>query len=165
MDEPTGRVNSDGWIVVPNWERFQHYKDRTPPWIKLYLELLHKPEFLDLTFAARGVLMTVWLLYTASDGVLDVSQVRAQCTSKARARHFQGHLEALSDAGFIQFSASRPLAQRQRRGREERDIPQTPFTNGARDEGAVAAVVAAALNAKTGCTHSRCKGLEVCAYE
>lgn len=27
-------------IAICNWERFQHYKDRDPPWIKLYRDLL-----------------------------------------------------------------------------------------------------------------------------
>lgn len=27
-------------LTVKNWERFQHYKDRDPPWIKLYRDLL-----------------------------------------------------------------------------------------------------------------------------
>ena len=27
-------------LRVRNWERYQHYKERNPPWIKLYVELL-----------------------------------------------------------------------------------------------------------------------------
>jgi hypothetical protein len=28
------------FLSVSNWERFQHYKDRDPPWVKLYRDLL-----------------------------------------------------------------------------------------------------------------------------
>lgn len=28
------------WISVVGWEKFQHYKDRDPPWVKLYRDLL-----------------------------------------------------------------------------------------------------------------------------
>ena len=34
----------DGWIVIPNWEKFQHYTDRNPPWVKLYTELNRRDE-------------------------------------------------------------------------------------------------------------------------
>lgn len=27
-------------LVITNWDRFQHYKDRDPPWVKLYRDLL-----------------------------------------------------------------------------------------------------------------------------
>src|SRR5712671_1241697 len=27
-------------LTVCNWQRFQHYKDRDPPWVKLYRDLL-----------------------------------------------------------------------------------------------------------------------------
>ena len=42
---------TDGWIVIPNWDKFQHYKDRDPVWIKLYLELNSRDDWRRLTFA------------------------------------------------------------------------------------------------------------------
>lgn len=101
-------MSDEQWIVVPNWERFQHYSDRTPPWIKLYLELNHKQEWLDLTDGARGLLVRIWLLTAASKGVLGVGQVRRQGWGK----HSASHLASLNHAGFIHLSASKPLAQR-----------------------------------------------------
>jgi DNA-binding NarL/FixJ family response regulator len=38
------RCSRNGYSVK-NFERFQHYKDRSPPWIKLYNELLDDYEF------------------------------------------------------------------------------------------------------------------------
>src|SRR5690606_19747530 len=38
-------ANVAGYLTVKNFERFQHYKDRNPPWIKLYNDLLDDYEF------------------------------------------------------------------------------------------------------------------------
>ena len=35
-----------GYIVLLNWDRFQHYKDRDPPWVKLYRDLLTSESWL-----------------------------------------------------------------------------------------------------------------------
>jgi hypothetical protein len=108
-------VSEDRWIVVPKWHEFQHYKDRVPPWIKVYLELLDKDEFATLNASDRGVLMTIWLLYARQKGPFRVSKVR----SNARTKSVERALERLNHAGFIEVRASNPLAPEKRR--EERD--------------------------------------------
>lgn len=50
------------YIQVKNWEDFQHYKDRTPPWIKLYNHLLDDFEFSCLPDASKAHLLSIWLL-------------------------------------------------------------------------------------------------------
>jgi hypothetical protein len=50
------------YIQVKNWENFQHYKDRTPPWIKLYNHLLDDFEFSCLPDASKAHLLSIWLL-------------------------------------------------------------------------------------------------------
>lgn len=101
---------SERWIVVPNWEKFQHYKDRNPAWIKLYTELQDKDEWLDLSLRLRGMLCGIWLLYAKSGQQLGASPARlgrmlGESTVRVR------DLERLESAGFITFSASKPLAQ------------------------------------------------------
>jgi hypothetical protein len=100
----------DGWIVIPGWPKFQHYKDRDPTWIKNYTRLLHDDAYDELTLAATGLLHVSWLLYAVSGGVLAVSQLRRFCTAKGDSRHFQHHLDSLIRAGFVQVVASKPLA-------------------------------------------------------
>jgi hypothetical protein len=100
---------SDGWIVVPGWDRFQHYKSRNPVWIKLYTELLSDPDFLKLTYRQRGILTGIWTLFSQTRGQLGSSPARLGFMlgdSSVRARD----LESLIDAGWIEVSASRPLA-------------------------------------------------------
>ncbi len=52
---------------VKNFERFQHYKDRSPPWIKLYNELLDDYGFGRLPDASKMHLVAIWLLASRND--------------------------------------------------------------------------------------------------
>lgn len=54
-------------IQVKNWEKFQHYKDRAPPWIKLYNELLDDYRFTCLQDASKLHLVGIWLLASRLD--------------------------------------------------------------------------------------------------
>lgn len=56
------------YLRVKNWESHQHYKDRSPPWIKLHRELLTDYEFGKLPDASKGQLMMVWILASQMDG-------------------------------------------------------------------------------------------------
>lgn len=92
------------WIIVPNWERFQHYGlVRTPAWIKLYTNLNSHDAWADLSMSERGLLVTIWIEYARSKRRLKTSRIRAEDGY----RHFRRHLESLNDAGFIRLS-SRP---------------------------------------------------------
>lgn len=52
-----------GYLRVRNWERFQHYHDRRPIWIKVYVELVNPTsDYMKLSLNARGLLPCVWLL-------------------------------------------------------------------------------------------------------
>jgi hypothetical protein len=99
-------MSDERWIVVPNWETFQHYGDRTPPWIKVYTELNSNGAWCDLSDAERGLLVSIWIEYARSRGVLSTTKVPSKVGQRSRKRQF----ERLNDAGFIQLSASKPLA-------------------------------------------------------
>jgi hypothetical protein len=92
------------WVIIGNWGKFQHYRDRTAPWIKLYLELRDKDEWACLTLAERGLLVSIWITYSASSGVLPVSKLARKCGHRVR----QAHLDSLVRQGFIQIVASKP---------------------------------------------------------
>jgi hypothetical protein len=109
-------MNDEQWVVIPNWDKFQHYKDRDPAWIKLYLRLLRDVDYLSLTPTARALLHGLWLLYGACDGRVPRSTVGVALQLKAKREHW----ESLSDAGFIEFSASKPLALARSRETEKR---------------------------------------------
>jgi len=50
------------WLRVKDWETFQHYKDRAPPWIKLHKSLLDNFDFHRLPLASRALSPCIWLL-------------------------------------------------------------------------------------------------------
>jgi len=118
-------MSEERWIVVRNWDRFQHYKDRRPVWIKLYPELLHDEEYRGLSLSQSGMLAGLWMLYADSRGVLSETRARQELgRSAADARRVREHLISLNDAGFIDIVASKPPPFGYARERErERDRP------------------------------------------
>jgi|688.fasta_scaffold105411_3 hypothetical protein len=54
-------------MKIKNWSKFQHFKDRRPPWIKLYRDLLDDMEWHDLDPLSSKVLVTLWLLASEDD--------------------------------------------------------------------------------------------------
>lgn len=55
-------------MKIKNWARFQHYKDRSPPWIKLYRDLLNDREWFALDDQSARLLVNLWLIAAESDG-------------------------------------------------------------------------------------------------
>lgn len=53
-------------IKIVNWEKFQHYKRRNPPWIRLYRDVMDSDEWRSLPDAAKALLPELWLM--ASEG-------------------------------------------------------------------------------------------------
>jgi hypothetical protein len=49
-------------MKIKNWSKFQHFKDRRPPWIKLYRDLLDDMEWHTLDPVASKVLVSLWLI-------------------------------------------------------------------------------------------------------
>jgi hypothetical protein len=134
-------VSEERWIVIPNWEKFQHpdaARSIVPPWIKDYTEQISKDEYLELSFHLRGVLHGLRLEYARSKrqlgGSTQVLSRRLGHTIKVR------DLEALNHAGFITFSASNPariparIPARAEQRREEKK--HTAFDKGSSKDGA-----------------------------
>lgn len=111
-------MNDERRIEVCNWNKFQHYKDRDPPWIKNYTRLLADHNYLSLTLRQRGILHGLWLLYAASGR--DLGHSPAQIGSMlGQERVRTRDLERLEQAGFIRtFASARALA----RSREEKNV-------------------------------------------
>jgi len=49
-------------IRIKGWAKFQHFKDRRPPWIKLYRDLLEDPDWHDLDGDTAKILVAMWLI-------------------------------------------------------------------------------------------------------
>ena len=57
-------------MSIKGWSHFQHFKDRKPPWIKLYRELLDDVEWHELDPKAAKALVMFWLIASENDGNL-----------------------------------------------------------------------------------------------
>jgi hypothetical protein len=55
---------------IKNWAKFQHFKDRRPPWIKLYRDILDDKEWHKLDPIAAKDLVSFWLIASEYDGEL-----------------------------------------------------------------------------------------------
>lgn len=68
------------WIAVKNYKRYQHYKDRNPPWVKLYWDLLSDEDFIALTMVDRGLYCHFLLLASRHENHIkfDLNYIRLQ---------------------------------------------------------------------------------------
>lgn len=124
------------WIHIPDWEKFQHRdagRSSVLPWLKAYTELLSKPDFLDLTFHQRGLLVSIWIEYARSKRQLRDNSLTL--TRQLGHRVSRRDLDALNHAGFIMFSASRYASLEKEKEKEQpKDQNPNPRT-GAADDG------------------------------
>lgn len=100
------------YISIPNWtgkRGFQHYKDRNPPWIKVYTELLSNDDYLELTGDQRAILHGLWLEYARSTCRLPADT--RSLTRRLNLRVTSAQLKRLENAGFIDLVASKLQAE------------------------------------------------------
>jgi len=55
-------------MKIKNWTKFQHFKDRRPPWVKLYRDILDDLEWHELDPLAAKVLVMLWLIASEDEG-------------------------------------------------------------------------------------------------
>ena len=90
-------------IIVPkNWSSFQHYKDRSPPWIKLHKGLIDDRKYQALPVASRALAPMLWLLASESkDGAFDADVEELSFRLRASAKEVAQGLSPLLKAGFF----------------------------------------------------------------
>lgn len=104
-------------LRVRNWERFQHYKQRNPPWIKLYRALLLDPDFVELPDATKGHLVGIWLLAAGTiDGSIPFDNGIIKNLLHARETV---DLELLVSLGFLEILTSSVVLAPERMLRRE----------------------------------------------
>lgn len=62
-------------MKIKNWTKFQHFKDRKPPWVKLYRDLLDDVEWFELDPKLAKILVMLWLIASEEqDGTIPDSK-------------------------------------------------------------------------------------------
>ena len=91
------------YLKVKNWTKFQHYKTRNPPWIKLYRSLLTDYQFCALSDRDKGHLILLWVWAAGADGCLprDAAWLRRRL-----GLHSDPNLELFINQGWLIIIAS-----------------------------------------------------------
>lgn len=117
-------------IQISKWSEFQHYKQRSPPWIKLHRRLLDNRQWHELSGDASKLLAECWLLASDSDdGSIECELDDFAWKRRRETSVVATLLQELVEQGFIKIpptDASKLLAarmqgarQRERRGEVE----------------------------------------------
>ena len=85
------------WLSVKGWREFQHYSNRSPPWIKLHRAILDDYEFAELADNQKAHLMLIWVLASQNDG--RVPDNARWIESRTNCRGID--LQVFVDAGFL----------------------------------------------------------------
>ena len=91
---------SSSYYQVVNWEQFQHYKKRNPPWIKLYGRILDDYDFSTLDDHEKFQLMALWILAGKLNNRIpaDENWITARINSKKKV-----NLELFASLNFIEL--------------------------------------------------------------
>lgn len=94
-----------------NWSNFQHYKKRTPPWIKLHRTLLDDFHYQRLPVASKALAPMLWLVASEyDDGIFEASAELLAFRLRWDVKDIESGLNPLISAGFF-VDASKTLAQ------------------------------------------------------
>lgn len=89
-------------MKIRNWEDFQHYKDRSPPWIKLHKSLLDNYKFQCLPLASRALAPMLWLLASEQvDGDFDGDPAILAFRLRRSEKEIMDGLKPLIERGFV----------------------------------------------------------------
>ena len=94
-------------LTPKNWQVFQHYKDRCPPWIKLHRDLLINREYMSLPLASKALAPLLWLLASeAKDGVFVGSTDELVFRLHMSPKEIEEGLKPLISKGFFTVAST-----------------------------------------------------------
>lgn len=89
-------------LVPKNWDSFQHYKDRSPPWIKLHKSLIDDRAYQCLPLASRALAPMLWLLASEEkDGAFNAAPEELAFRLRTSEKEILQGLDPLIKAGFF----------------------------------------------------------------
>lgn len=100
-------------IQPKNWLEFQHYKDRSPIWIKLHRKILDDYEYHCLPIASKALAPLLWLLASEyQEGIIEGSLDKISFRLRMTGKDFELAIAPLVSSGFFAMyqDASTPLA-------------------------------------------------------
>lgn len=124
------------YLRVRNWEKFQHYKDRRPPWIKYHVETLDDYELTRLPYVTQLTYDRLLLISAKTDNNIPYDPDWLSQQTHIEVVAVDEAIQNLLNAGFLLLSdskraASKVIAARKQRAskqlaaRKQNAIPET----------------------------------------
>jgi hypothetical protein len=116
-----------GTLSIKNFERYQHYKDRRPLWIKLYNDLLDDYEFSQLSDNLKWHLVAMWLLASRYNNLIPcdptwiAKQIGATTPVDVGTLITRGFVTASDSASDVLATPEQVAIPEKRQRREETD--------------------------------------------
>jgi hypothetical protein len=110
------------YLKIKNWSKFQHYKLRNPPWIKLHRTLVADYKFTQLSDTDKCHLILIWLEGSNHDGAVpnDPDFLRRRLGTKRNP-----DLKLFIEQGWLIKSASTNSLHQTEESREEKKREET----------------------------------------
>ena len=92
-------------LKVRNWRKFQHYKDRNPPWIKLHFEMLSSRDWVVLDNASRVLAVACMLIASRNDGEIDTCHEGIDYIKRVAYLNCDPDFKPLIKCGFLESAS------------------------------------------------------------
>lgn len=93
-------------LIPKNWEKFQHYKHRSPPWIKLHRDILDDFDWWSLPIASRAIAPCLWLLASCEeDGEFDATPEKLAFRFRMTEKDIQLAIKPLIEKGYFVYAS------------------------------------------------------------
>ena len=126
-------------IIPKNWDNFQHYKHRSPPWIKLHKNLLDDMDYQRLPVASKALAPMLWLLASeAHNGEINKSTEEIAFRLRMTEKEVVVAIKPLLHMGFF-IDADNVLAECLQDATTETETETEKSRDRVRDRGALLA--------------------------
>ena len=87
-------------IRFVNWQEYQHYKDRAPPWIKLHFSILSSRHWIKLDESGKLLAIVCMMLASRNAGEVECDEEYIMAVGNLKKRP---DFDALVDCGFCEY--------------------------------------------------------------
>ena len=122
----------NGYISLTNWDKFQHYKTRKPPWVKFYTDLARPDNKINqLPIPTRYLFDRLLLLAADYDNCIPNDPELLANTLRMPHEDFVNGCEQLRKGAWIKVTATRRRASRmlapEKEKEKEKETPLPPL--------------------------------------